>query len=200
MTAASRSCQTTQLGVPGNTKPSGSSEACWKKSSSAASPQHGAMRRAASSGWTRSPAGLAITSESCATKRSPACGFLHCSMSRTNLKGRVPVVLNVNGHDSKGKAAPYKQIRCINLAKRGMLALNLEWLGMGQLQGDGFSHNRMNQLDLCGTSGLAVFYLAMQRASTCSSIIRMPTSNAWRWPAFPAAAGKRFFSVRSIAA
>jgi hypothetical protein len=79
------------------------------------------------------------------------------------LKGSVPVVLNVNGHDSKGKSVPYKQIRCINLAKRGMLALNLEWLGMGQLQGDGFSHNRMNQLDLCGTSGLAVFYLAMQR-------------------------------------
>ena len=80
------------------------------------------------------------------------------------LKGRVPVVLNVNGHDSKGKAAPYKQIRCINLAKRGMLALNTEWLGMGQLQGDGFAHNRMNQLDLCGTSGLAVFYLVMERA------------------------------------
>jgi dienelactone hydrolase len=81
-----------------------------------------------------------------------------------DLNGRVPVVLNVNGHDSKGKAAPYKQIRCINLAKRGMLALNVEWLGMGQLQGDGFSHARMNQLDLCGTSGLAVFYLAMERA------------------------------------
>jgi hypothetical protein len=80
------------------------------------------------------------------------------------LKGRVPVVLNVNGHDSKGKAAPYKQIRCINLAKRGMLALNAEWLGMGQLQGDGFAHGRMNQLDLCGTSGLAVFYLVMERA------------------------------------
>jgi dienelactone hydrolase len=80
------------------------------------------------------------------------------------LKGRVPVVLNVNGHDGKGKAAPYKQIRCINLAKRGMLALNTEWLGMGQLQGDGFAHGRMNQLDLCGTSGLAVFYLAMERA------------------------------------
>ena len=79
------------------------------------------------------------------------------------MKGRVPVVLNVNGHDSKGKAAPYKQIRCINLAKRGMLALNAEWLGMGQLQGDGFAHNRMNQLDLCGTSGLAVFYLVMEQ-------------------------------------
>jgi hypothetical protein len=76
------------------------------------------------------------------------------------LEGRVPAVLNVNGHDSRGKALPYKQIRCINLAKRGMLALNVEWLGMGQLQGDGFSHNLMNQLDLCGPSGLAVFYLA----------------------------------------
>ena len=42
------------------------------------------------------------------------------------LKGKVPVVLNVNGHDGKGKAAEYKQLRCINLAKRGMLALNLE--------------------------------------------------------------------------
>jgi len=80
------------------------------------------------------------------------------------LRERVPVVLNVNGHDSKGKAAVYKQIRCINQAKRGMLALNVEWLGMGQLQVDGFSHARMNQLDLCGTSGLAVFYLAMGRA------------------------------------
>ncbi len=81
-----------------------------------------------------------------------------------HLAGRVPVVLNVNGHDGNGKAAPYKQIRCINLAKRGMLALNVEWLGMGQLQVDGFSHHRMNQLDLCGTSGLAVFYLVMERA------------------------------------
>jgi hypothetical protein len=45
-----------------------------------------------------------------------------------------------------------------------MLALNIEWLGMGQLQGDGFAHNRMDQLDLCGTSGLAVFYLVMERA------------------------------------
>jgi dienelactone hydrolase len=80
------------------------------------------------------------------------------------LAGRVPVVLNVNGHDSKGKAAPYKQIRCINQVKRGMVALNVEWLGMGQLQGDGFAHGRMNQLDLCGTSGLAVFYLVMERA------------------------------------
>ena len=44
-----------------------------------------------------------------------------------------------------------------------MLALNVEWLGMGQLSGDGFKHYKMNQLDLCGTSGLAPFYLSMSR-------------------------------------
>ena len=80
------------------------------------------------------------------------------------LTGKVPVVLNVNGHDRKdGKAADYKQTRCINQAKRGMLALNVEWLGMGQLQSDGTVHYRLNQLDLCGTSGLAPFYLSMTR-------------------------------------
>jgi len=79
------------------------------------------------------------------------------------LEGRVPVMLNVNGHDRNGKAAPYKQIRCINQAKRGMIALNVEWLGMGQLATEGFKHYRMNQLDLCGTSGLAPYFLAMQR-------------------------------------
>ena len=78
--------------------------------------------------------------------------------------GKVPVVMNVNGHDRKhGKAADYKQARCINQARRGMLALNVEWLGMGQLNSDGFNHYRMNQLDLCGSSGLAPFYLAMSR-------------------------------------
>lgn len=79
------------------------------------------------------------------------------------LSGKVPVVLNVNGHTPLGKQYPPKQIRCINQAKRGMLALNLEWVGMGQLRGEGFDHYRMNQLDLCGTSGWAPFYLNMAR-------------------------------------
>jgi dienelactone hydrolase len=80
------------------------------------------------------------------------------------LTGKVPVILNVNGHvGAPGKAYVPKQIRCINQAKRGMLALNCEWLGMGQLGTDGFAHGRMNQLDLCGTSGLAPFYLSMKR-------------------------------------
>ena len=81
------------------------------------------------------------------------------------LSGKVPVILNVNGHvGPPGKSVDYKQIRCINQAKRGMLALNVEWLGMGQLGGPGFHHDRMNQLDLCGTSGVAPFYLSMKRS------------------------------------
>ena len=80
-----------------------------------------------------------------------------------DLQGRVPVVLNVNGHDRKGKVTAYKQLRCINLAKRGMLALNLEWLGMGQLNSRGYAHNDLAKLDLCGTSGVSVFFLAMSR-------------------------------------
>ena len=44
-----------------------------------------------------------------------------------------------------------------------MLALNIEWVGMGQLAGPGFDHYHMNQLDLCGTSGLAPYYLNMKR-------------------------------------
>jgi dienelactone hydrolase len=79
------------------------------------------------------------------------------------LEGKAPVSMAVNGHDGVGKAAPYKQIRCINQAKRGMLVLNVEWLGMGQLALGDFMHYRMNQLDLCGTSGVSPFYLSMKR-------------------------------------
>lgn len=78
--------------------------------------------------------------------------------------GKAPVFLNVNGHDKLGKAADYKQIRCINQAKRGIISLNLEWVGMGQLRSEGFGHAKMNQLDLCGTSGVSPFYLSMSRA------------------------------------
>src|SRR5262249_19157057 len=65
------------------------------------------------------------------------------------LTGKVPVVLNVNGHDSKGKAADYKQIRCINLAKRGMLALNPDWFWMGQFATPDYRHDLINHIDLC---------------------------------------------------
>ncbi|MEE2994346.1 MAG: acetylxylan esterase [Gemmatimonadota bacterium] len=80
------------------------------------------------------------------------------------LDGKVPAVLNVNGHvGPPGKAIDYKQIRCINLAKRGVLALNPEWMKFGELQGAGYNHNNAGYLDLCGIAGVGVFYLAMLR-------------------------------------
>ena len=81
----------------------------------------------------------------------------------TNLTGAAPVVINVNGHHRGGKAMPYKQRRCINLARRGVLAFSLEFIDMGQLRHRGNKHNRLVQLDLCGTSGVAVFHLALKR-------------------------------------
>lgn len=80
------------------------------------------------------------------------------------ITGKVPVVLNVNGHDAAGKAGESEQIRCINLAKRGMLALHPEWFGMGQLRTPDFRHDQINHIDLCGTSGIAAHYLALTRA------------------------------------
>ena len=78
--------------------------------------------------------------------------------------GKIPAILNVNGHvGPPGKTTDYEQIRCINLAKRGMLALHPEWLALGELSGDDYKHNRLAYLDLCGTSGLSVFFLLMKR-------------------------------------
>lgn len=94
------------------------------------------------------------------------------------LSAKAPVFLNVNGHDSAGKVAQYKQIRCINQAKRGIIALNLEWVGMGQLRSEGFAHAKMNQLDLCGTSGVAPFFLSMQRA--LDILLEHPQADATR--------------------
>lgn len=81
------------------------------------------------------------------------------------ISDNAPAILNVNGHVyDTGKATEYEQIRCINLAKRGMLALHPEWINCGELRAPEYDHNRLAYLDLCGTSGVAVFYLAMKRA------------------------------------
>ena len=79
------------------------------------------------------------------------------------LEGKVPAVLNFDGHDPNGMFADYKQVRCINLAKRGMIALNVDWIGMGQLRSDRNHHGLINHLDLCGTGGVAVHYSLQTR-------------------------------------
>ena len=79
------------------------------------------------------------------------------------IEGKIPAVLNFDGHDPQGMFASYKQIRCINLAKRGIYALNVDWIGMGELKSPENDHGMLNHLDLCGTSGLAVFYSLQTR-------------------------------------
>src|SRR5580704_7990424 len=80
------------------------------------------------------------------------------------LRGKAPGVLNVNGHElPEGKAVEYKQKRCINQARRGMIALNLEWLDCGELNTPENAHTFAAHLDLTGVNGVGLFYLAMRR-------------------------------------
>lgn len=52
---------------------------------------------------------------------------------------------------------------CINQALKGMIALNLEWIGMGELNTRFNDHWFASQLDLVGMNGVGLFYLAMRR-------------------------------------
>ncbi|MHB9024401.1 MAG: alpha/beta hydrolase family protein [Armatimonadota bacterium] len=74
----------------------------------------------------------------------------------------LPGVLNPEGHHPAGNALQDKQKRCINLAKRGMVALSVEFIGMGEL-GIGNGHGRVYQMDICGVYGVGVFFLALKR-------------------------------------
>ncbi|PYT70069.1 MAG: hypothetical protein DMG39_16865 [Acidobacteria bacterium] len=80
------------------------------------------------------------------------------------LQGKVPAILNVNGHvGPMGKAVDYKQKRCINFAKHGIMALNLEWLSFGELRAEGNQHWYGAHLDLVGANALGIFLLEMRR-------------------------------------
>src|SRR5438270_7476306 len=80
------------------------------------------------------------------------------------LRGKVPAILNVNGHvGPPGKAVEYKQKRCINFAKHGILALNLEWFFFGELRAEGNQHWCGAHLDLVGANALGIFLLEMRR-------------------------------------
>lgn len=80
------------------------------------------------------------------------------------LSGKLPAVLNVNGHTgAPGRSVEYKQKRCINLARRGILALDLEWPGMGELYTRENTHFLAAHLDLVGANAVGFFYLAMRK-------------------------------------
>ncbi len=80
------------------------------------------------------------------------------------IEGRMPAILNVNGHvGAPGKSVEYKQKRCINFARNGILALNLEWFSYGELGNAENSHWFAAHLDLVGANGVGLFYLAMRK-------------------------------------
>lgn len=80
-----------------------------------------------------------------------------------NVSGKIPAIVNVIGHEVAGNAAEYEQKRCINFAKKGILALSLEWVGFGELAQPENNHDYGAQLDLVGSNALGFFYLAMRR-------------------------------------
>ncbi len=92
-------------------------------------------------------------------------GFISTALlyEPAHLNGKAPAILDVNGHGPGGKAVEHKQKRCINQARRGILALSLEWMGYGELAGEENTHNHIGLLDLAGDNGVGLFYLAMRR-------------------------------------
>jgi dienelactone hydrolase len=93
-------------------------------------------------------------------------GFYSVALLYTpaNLQGQAPAVLDVMGHFYQtGKSEPFEQKLCINQALRGMIALNPEFLDMGELFDKENTHWYGAHLDLVGTNELGLFYLAMRR-------------------------------------
>lgn len=81
-----------------------------------------------------------------------------------HLDGTAPAILNMSGHDGPlGYSYEFKQKRCISFAKHGILALNLEWFGFGELNREGNDHSFAAHLDLVGANGVGLFYLEMRR-------------------------------------
>jgi cephalosporin-C deacetylase-like acetyl esterase len=78
-------------------------------------------------------------------------------------KRKVPAILNFTGHNPLGNLADFEQKRCINFAKRGILALSLGWPGLGELGQQKNNHDVAANLDLVGANALGFFYLLIRR-------------------------------------
>jgi hypothetical protein len=79
------------------------------------------------------------------------------------ISGRVPAILNLLGHEPEGIEVEYEQKRCINFAKRGIVALDLQFIGFGELANAENAHDFGSQLNLVGSNVLGIFYLSMRR-------------------------------------
>lgn len=77
--------------------------------------------------------------------------------------GGAPAMLMLNGHSDENHQDDIQR-RAINLAKRGIVVLQLEWFGQGQLSSGSNSHHVLNRLELCGTHALAPMVLTLLHA------------------------------------
>ena len=92
-------------------------------------------------------------------------GFLSTALlyEPEKISGRMPAILNLIGHEPEGTAVEYEQKRCINFAKRGIVALNLGWMEFGDLSQPENAHDYAAALDLVGSNAMGLFYLTMKR-------------------------------------
>ncbi len=92
-------------------------------------------------------------------------GFLSTALlyEPDKIDGRAPAIVNLIAHEPEGIEVEYEQKRCINFAKRGIIALNLQWIGFGELSQPGNDHDYGGHLDLVGSNAFGLFYLAMRR-------------------------------------
>jgi hypothetical protein len=80
------------------------------------------------------------------------------------LSAKMPAILNLHGHvGPPGLTVEFKQKRCINYARHGIIALSLEWFSYGELGNPENEHWYGAHLDLVGSNGIGIFYLAMRR-------------------------------------
>jgi len=77
-------------------------------------------------------------------------------------EGKLPVALALRGHWIGGKADLVHQRLCANLARRGVMTLNVEFIGMGELGGDR-THANIAHLNLTGMTGVGLFYQACKK-------------------------------------
>ena len=76
------------------------------------------------------------------------------------IRGPLPVGVMYMGHGIIGKAGC--QIHCVNMVRRGMLAMTPEFIGMGELSGDIY-HSRQAHLAMTGLAGTGLMYLALKK-------------------------------------
>jgi len=130
----------------------------------------------------------------CANCGTPLCPVFESTAilyEPEKISGKAPAVLNLIGHEVAGNAAEYEQKRCINFAKKGILALSMAWVGFGELAQPENAHDYGAHLDLVGANALGFSISPCGAGSTILQRCPKSIRGDWGSPDYRAAAGKR---------